>query len=234
MGKPPLLSGKERDAESGLDYFGARYYGSALGRFTSPDEFRDLTVDPPTGRKIETNTALPFADIADPQTLNKYAYVRNNPLRYTDPDGHCIEDACVVEAATATAVGSAVLYYGYKLGVTIRETLNSQYQPVPAYASSRSDDTSKKGSPGLSQAADQTKALSPASPEGGNQDDKKAGTQDKKLSNSEVKTLENNTGQDVHDIKGDIVGNKNVSRYDLFKTQNGDIVVKPKGGTGTG
>jgi RHS repeat-associated protein len=31
-------TGKERDAESGLDYFGARYYGSALGRFSSPDE----------------------------------------------------------------------------------------------------------------------------------------------------------------------------------------------------
>jgi len=32
---------------------------------------------------------LPYADIRDPQTINKYAYVRNNPLRYVDPDGHC-------------------------------------------------------------------------------------------------------------------------------------------------
>ena len=61
------FTGKERDSESGLDYFGARFYGSALGRFTSPD---------PLGGHYE-----------DPQTLNKYAYVRNNPLTLTDPTG---------------------------------------------------------------------------------------------------------------------------------------------------
>jgi RHS repeat-associated protein len=61
------FTAKERDAESGLDYFGARYYGSGLGRFTSPD---------PLGGHYE-----------DPQTLNKYAYVRNNPLTLTDPTG---------------------------------------------------------------------------------------------------------------------------------------------------
>lgn len=60
-------SGKERDAETGLDYFGARYLSSPQGRFTSPD---------PLG-----------GSLADPQTLNKYAYVRNNPLRFTDPTG---------------------------------------------------------------------------------------------------------------------------------------------------
>lgn len=42
----------------------------------------------PTRQDIETNTALPYANITDPQTLNKYGYVRNNPLRYVDPDGH--------------------------------------------------------------------------------------------------------------------------------------------------
>jgi RHS repeat-associated protein len=61
------FTGKERDQETGLDYFGARYYGSALGRFTSPD---------PLGGKL-----------VDPQTLNRYAYVRNNPLSLTDPTG---------------------------------------------------------------------------------------------------------------------------------------------------
>ncbi len=61
--------GKERDSESGLDYFGARYYGSAMGRFMSPDN--------------------PFADqhTDNPQSWNMYAYVRNNPLRFTDPTG---------------------------------------------------------------------------------------------------------------------------------------------------
>ncbi len=67
-------SGKERDAESGLDYFGARYYGSTMGRFMSPDS--------PEGY---------YSDTYNPQSWNLYSYVRNNPLTGVDPDGHdCI------------------------------------------------------------------------------------------------------------------------------------------------
>ncbi len=62
-------SAKERDAESDLDYFLARYYGSSLGRFNS--------VDP----------ANAGADPANPQSWNAYAYVNNNPLIFVDPDG---------------------------------------------------------------------------------------------------------------------------------------------------
>lgn len=61
-------SGKERDTESGLDYFGARYYGSSMGRFMSPDDGSDQQTD-------------------DPQSWNLYSYVRNNPLIRTDPSG---------------------------------------------------------------------------------------------------------------------------------------------------
>ena len=68
------FAGKERDANSGLDYFGARYYASQTGRFT--------TVDP----VLELDKAL-----VDPQRWNRYTYVRNNPLRYVDPDGRAIE-----------------------------------------------------------------------------------------------------------------------------------------------
>ena len=82
------FTGKERDAETGLDYFGARYYSAAQGRFTSPDEFPGGIVDPFTGQQVSLPGPLPYADISDPQTLNKYAYVRNSPLRYVDPDGH--------------------------------------------------------------------------------------------------------------------------------------------------
>ena len=81
--------GKERDAETGLDFFGARYYSSAQGRFTTPDEWQGGIVDAFTGLETEQPGPLPYADITDPQTLNKYVYVRNNPLRYVDPDGHC-------------------------------------------------------------------------------------------------------------------------------------------------
>jgi RHS repeat-associated protein len=73
------FTGKERDAESGLDYFGARYYGSALGRFTSPDW--SASPEP-----------VPYAELSDPQSLNLYAYTRNNPLGRTDADGHCTVD----------------------------------------------------------------------------------------------------------------------------------------------
>jgi RHS repeat-associated protein len=80
---------KERDSETGLDFFLARYYSSIQGRFTSPDEFqgspRELFV---LGSGSPTKQALPYADITNPQSLNKYVYSYNNPLRYTDPDGH--------------------------------------------------------------------------------------------------------------------------------------------------
>jgi RHS repeat-associated protein len=64
------FTGKERDAETGLDYFGARYFSAAQGRFTSPDP-----------------KAFHAGHIANPQKWNAYAYVLNNPLALIDPDG---------------------------------------------------------------------------------------------------------------------------------------------------
>ncbi len=61
---------KERDNETGLDYFGARYYANIQGRFGSPDpiHFQKMM-------------------LIDPQRFNLYAYVRNNPLKLIDPSG---------------------------------------------------------------------------------------------------------------------------------------------------
>jgi RHS repeat-associated protein len=84
------FTGKERDAESGLDYFGARYYASSMGRFMSPD----------WAAKAQP---VPYAKLDNPQSLNLYSYVLNNPLSKTDPDGHCIEDFCILEGAAAIA-----------------------------------------------------------------------------------------------------------------------------------
>lgn len=68
-------SSKERDAETGLDYFLARYYSGAQGRFTSPDW-------------SSRPAPIPYAKLDNPQTLNPYTYVVNNPLRFVDVDGH--------------------------------------------------------------------------------------------------------------------------------------------------
>ena len=68
-------TGKERDTESGLDYFGARYYASNMGRMMSPD----------WSAKAEP---VPYAKLDNPQSLNLYSYVGNNPLSRTDPTGH--------------------------------------------------------------------------------------------------------------------------------------------------
>ncbi len=65
------FTGKERDTESGLDIFGARYYGSSLGRFMQPDNA--------SGQ-----------DSADPQSWNLYSYVLNQPTTQTDADGHSV------------------------------------------------------------------------------------------------------------------------------------------------
>jgi RHS repeat-associated protein len=76
------FTGKERDGETGLDYFGARYYSNVLGRFVTPD----------WAAKPE---AVPYAEFANPQSLNLYSYVRNNPLTLIDEDGHdCSGDVC--------------------------------------------------------------------------------------------------------------------------------------------
>jgi len=73
---PDHFTGKERDTESGLDMFGARYYASTVGRFMTPDwAAKPITV--------------PYANFGNPQSLNLYSYVQNNPTTTADPDGHC-------------------------------------------------------------------------------------------------------------------------------------------------
>ena len=99
----PRSTGKERDAESGLDYFGARYLASAQGRFTSPDgPFYDQ-------------------DASDPQSWNLYSYVRNNPLTGTDPTGQDCQDSnnanpCFTVTAHASWFGRALGAIGNFLG----------------------------------------------------------------------------------------------------------------------
>lgn len=99
-------TGKERDQESGNDYFGARYYASTMGRFLSPD----------WSAKAEP---VPYAKLDSPQSLNLYSYVGNNPLSRVDKDGHCSSPSvgkeqvgvCMdlyIQAKTINVVGEGV------------------------------------------------------------------------------------------------------------------------------
>jgi RHS repeat-associated protein len=89
-------TGKERDAESGNYYFGARYYASSMGRWMSPDY------------------SLNGVIMELPQTWNKYSYEYNRPTYGTDPDGRC--PPCI------GAVIGGVVEGGFDLGKQLYKT----------------------------------------------------------------------------------------------------------------
>ena len=73
------FEGKERDPETGLDNFGARFSNSNMGRFMSPD----------WANKPEP---VPYSKLSSPQSLNLYAFAGNNPESAPDLDGHEADD----------------------------------------------------------------------------------------------------------------------------------------------
>jgi RHS repeat-associated protein len=89
-GQSRKYTAKERDSETGLDYFGARYHGGRIARFT--------TVDP-----LHVQAAR-----LDPQQWNRYAYARNNPLRFVDPDGREVVIIIRRDIYTANSVTGTV------------------------------------------------------------------------------------------------------------------------------
>ena len=80
------FTGQEFDEETSLYYYGARYYDAVIGRFLSPD------------------SVLP--SVTDAQLLNRYSYVRNNPIVYTDPTGHFLDFIGDAARAASQAVSS--------------------------------------------------------------------------------------------------------------------------------
>jgi len=121
------FTGKERDTETGLDYFGARYYSNGLGRWVSADW-------------SATPVPVPYADFVDPQSLNLYGFVGGNPASKADTDGHC--PTCVaapeaVEIIINTPVVGEIFGLGYfsvRLVQEIGETVQAIKNENATYA----------------------------------------------------------------------------------------------------
>lgn len=164
-----FLTQKERDDETKLDYFLARYYSSNQGRFTSPDEFTggptELFVH------VAAHNALFYAEVAEPQSLNKYQYCLNNPLRYVDPDGHQTATADDIWNAASGGSIRATQGGGIHLGATLARDSHYRAEYVrqarqlsgPGGSAARDvlkAETRQKMSPlgkGLSEAADKSR-----------------------------------------------------------------------------
>jgi RHS repeat-associated protein len=97
------FTSKERDVETGLDYFGARYYASMQGRFTGADPYNINLERQQSGNSREAGVEF-LRYISEPQHWNQYSYVLNNPLKFVDPDGWKEKD----NEFTATLLGQEV------------------------------------------------------------------------------------------------------------------------------
>jgi hypothetical protein len=158
--------------------------------------------------------------IYNPQLWNLYAYCRNNPVTYYDPDGRFIIVApwlvnpATIAAITAAAVAGAIATYnlikfiGKAFEGDGEIANNFESGVINLEAGEISDSALLRG----------TINASAENPE-----------QMKKLGKGEIKKLKD-AGVDIHELKG---GGK-VSRGDLFKNKKGDIFVKPKSGKGPG
>ena len=148
-----LFTGQEKDLETNLNYYNARYYDSHIRRFTQPDDI--------------------IQNVYDPQSLNRYSYVRNNPLRYTDPTGHYAETALDIAfigmdlnsirndptnlwnwaALGGDAIGAAVpLGTGFGLGIKTIEHGGDVKKAITSYAKAgnKLGNTGQGGSAGRS------------------------------------------------------------------------------------
>jgi len=97
------FTGKERDSQTGLDYFGARYFTSTLGRFMTPDPLPWAHWQ--NGRDSDEKNFAAY--IENPQNFDLYSYVRNAPLTSVDPNG---ETTYVVAYSQGNKAGDENFY----------------------------------------------------------------------------------------------------------------------------
>jgi len=127
------FNGKERDTESGLDNFGARYDTSSLGRFMTPDW-------------AEKPTSVPYANFGNPQSLNLYSYVQNNPATLRDVDGHCFP-WCLAAAGVGVLADEAPLAFTGPVGWIIIGGTAATLTGIAAYQHFHSSESSGAAPP---------------------------------------------------------------------------------------
>ena len=126
------FTSKERDVETGLDYFLARYYSPMQGRFTSPDEFAGGPDELFYFADDAAANPTFYADLTNPQSLNKYQYSFNNPLRYVDPDGHAPQKCdCKVpnDQTIIDGLFSGINWVADNTGITAAAEAIREYAP---------------------------------------------------------------------------------------------------------
>jgi len=109
------FTGKERDGETGLDYFGARYMSSAHGRFTSADPYVFQFAAASHSNNSDEQNQLRDRYISNPQVWNKYAYGLNNPLKFVDPNGRCSQPTGQKGGETGICIEAFIAKSWFKL-----------------------------------------------------------------------------------------------------------------------
>jgi RHS repeat-associated protein len=139
------FEGKERDTETGNDDFGARYYSSVYGRWLSPD-WSSIPVP------------VPYANLNNPQTLNLYAMVSDNPETFADLDGHDCQDdghggTCESKKTPDPSpyIGNAAGYYAALVAGTVSGQSSSSNSQSGQNSGSATDQTTGQSAPNQSQ-----------------------------------------------------------------------------------